>query len=214
MQIIYKTFKIAGLKCEQLSHDVTEVFPRIATANLLTLTGKILEKNNIETVIEVSEACQENYHLKSVLHIDTEHVDSDESFNLIADLIEQKKQSDNNVAIVCEKGQQLATTLALTHPIKYEGYKTRVAADIVLKKKPQLKLNENVMMKLKKWEWKVRKERMIKRSVEIAVSQLPLMSVMALFWLGIRMLQEKVEREHRKEKDICDYDYFDIIRWP
>ena len=55
---------------------------------------------------------------------------------------------------------------------------------------------------------------MIKRSVEMAASQLPLLSVMALFWFGLKMLQEKVEKEHRREREGCDYDYFDIIRWP
>ena len=203
-----------GLKFDQLSKDVIEIFPKICISNLLTATTDVLEKRFIETVIEVSDCCQENYHLKSVLHVDSEQVDSEESFNLIADLIEQKKQSDNNVAIVCEKGKKLAATLALTHPIKYDGYKTKNAAELVLRKVPNLNLDEKIMEKLKKWEWKVRKERMIKRSVEMAASQLPLLSVMALFWFGLRMLQEKVEKEHRREREGCDYDYFDIIRWP
>jgi len=206
---------LQGLKNEELSKDVTELFPRINIANFLTVSGWMLEKNNIETVIEVSDFSQENDHLKSVLHVDAQNADGEENFNLIADLIEQKKLTDSSVAIICEKGPQVAATLSLTHPIKYDGVKTSKAAEIVLKKKPSIQLDERIMRKLKLWEWKVRKERMIRRTVELTASQLPLMSVMALFWLGLRMLQDKVEREHRRdEKDLCDYDYFDIIRWP
>ena len=148
-----------GLKFDQLSRDVIEIFPKISISNLLTATTDVLEKRFIETVIEVSDCCQENYHLKSVLHVDSEQVDSEESFNLIADLIEQKKQSDNNVAIVCEKGKKLAATLALTHPIKYDGYKTKNAAELVLRKVPNLNLDEKIMEKLKKWEWKAELQR-------------------------------------------------------
>ena len=71
-----------------------------------------------------------------------------------------------------------------------------------------------LLARLRTWEWSVRRERLIRRSVEVAASQLPLVSVMALFWLGIRLLQEKVEREHRREQEGGDYEYFDIIRWP
>ena len=198
----------------ELSKEAIELFPGINVANFLTITTGTLEKNDIETIIEVSDKCQENNHLRSVLHVDANKVDTEESFNLIADLIDQKKQSDSNVAIVCEKGPNLAAALSLTHPIKYDGYKTAKAAQIVLKKKPNIELDERLMAKLKKWEWKVRKERMLRRSVEVAASHLPLMSVMALFWLGIRMLQDKVEREHRREEKLGDCDYFDIIRWP
>ena len=198
----------------ELSKDATELFPRINVANFLTITTGTLQRNDIETVIEVSDKCQENNHLRSVLHVDANKVDTEENFNLIADLIDQKKQSDSNVAIVCEKGLNLAATLSLTHPIKYDGHKTSKAAQIVLKKKPNTELDGRLMARLKKWEWKVRKERMFRRSVEVAASHLPLMSVMALFWLGIRMLQEKVEREHRRDKELGESDYFDIIRWP
>ena len=207
-------FFIEGLRDDVMSRNVTELFPRINVANFYTVSSRTLERNNIETVVEISDHAQENNHLKSVLHVDTKNVENEESFDLIADLIEQKKQADSNVAIVCENDTKLAATLTLTHPIKYDGHKIRQAAEIVLKKRPSVKLDERLMMKMKKWEWKVRKERMLRRSVELAASHLPLLSVVTLFWLGIRLLQEKVEREHKREKDCCDYDYFDIIRWP
>ena len=152
----------------ELSREATELFPGINVANFLTITTGTLEKNDIETIIEVSDKCQENNHLRSVLHVDANKVDTEESFNLIADLIDQKKQSDSNVAIVCEKGPNLAAALSLTHPIKYDGYQTSKAAQIVLKKRPNTELDERLMAKLKKWEWKVRKERMLRRSVEVA----------------------------------------------
>ena len=196
-----------------MSRNVMELFPRINVANFFTVSTKTLERNNIETVIEISDCTQENNHLNSVLHVDTKNVENEESFDLIADLIEQKKLRDSNVAIVSENNS-LSATLSLTHPIKYEGLKTLKAADIVMKKRPTLKLDQNLLLKMKKWEWKVRKERMLKRSVEMVATQLPLLSVVGLFWLGLRFLQDKVEREHRKDKECPDYDYFDIIRWP
>ena len=112
------------------------MFPRINIASFLTISAQTLEKNDIETVIEVSDNSQENNHLKSVLHVDAQNVDTEENFNLIADLIDRKKQVDSSVAIVCEQGPQLAATLSLTHPIKYDGYKTSKAAAVVLKKRP------------------------------------------------------------------------------
>ena len=208
------SYLLAAIKCDQLSSDVKELFPRINIASFLTISAQTLEKNDIETVIEVSDNSQENNHLKSVLHVDAQNVDTEENFNLIADLIDRKKQVDSSVAIVCEQGPQLAATLSLTHPIKYDGYKTSKAAAVVLKKRPGTELDERLLARLRAWEWSVRRERLIRRSVEVAASQLPLVSVMALFWLGIRLLQEKVEREHRREQEGGDYEYFDIIRWP
>merc|ERR1719412_929660 len=194
-----------AIKCDQLSSEVKELFPRINIASFLTISAQTLEK---------SDNSQENNHLKSVLHVDAQNVDTEENFNLIADLIDRKKQVDSSVAIVCEQGPQLAATLSLTHPIKYDGYKTSKAAAVVLKKRPGTELDERLLARLRTWEWSVRRERLIRRSVEVAASQLPLVSVMALFWLGIRLLQEKVEREHRREQEGGDYEYFDIIRWP
>ena len=202
-------------KKEEVSHEVTELFPGISVASYLTVSEAALERNMIETVVEISEKIQEHNQLKSILHVDRENAETEENFHLIADLVEQKKKSDASVGIICEESAQLAAALCLTHPIKYDGIETSKAAQIVLKKKPQMKLDDKLLAKMKKWEWKVRKERFVKRSVEMAASQLPLLSVVGLFWLAMRILRDKVEREHRADdKEAAEYDYFDILRWP
>ena len=53
----------------ELSKEAIELFPGINVANFLTITTGTLEKNDIETIIEVSDKCQENNHLRSVLHV-------------------------------------------------------------------------------------------------------------------------------------------------
>ena len=193
---------------------MTELFPGISIASYLTVSEAALDKNFIETVVEISENIQEHNHLKSILHVDRENSETEENFNLIADLVEQKKKCNKSVGIICEGSTQIAAALCMTHPIKYDGIETGKAAEIVLKKKPQVKLDDKLLAKMKKWEWKVKKERWLKRSVEMAASQLPLLSVVGLFWLAMRILQDKVEREHKGEKDPAEYNYFDIIRWP
>ena len=193
---------------------MTELFPGISMASYLTVSDAALDRNLIETVVDISENIQEHNHLKSILHVDRENSETEENFNLIADLVEQKKKCNANVGIICEGSSQTAAALCMTHPIKYDGIETNKAAQIVLKKKPQVKLDDKLLLKMKKWEWKVKKERWLKRSVEAAASQLPLLSVVALFWLGLRILQDKVEREHSEDKDPAEYNYFDIIRWP
>ena len=198
-----------------MSHEVTELFPGINVASYLTVSESALDRKSIETVVEVSEKIQEHNQLKSILHVDRENAETEENFHLIADLVEQKRRSEASVGIICEESAQLAAALCLTHPIKYDGIETFKAAQIVLKKKPQMKLDDKLLAKMKKWERKVRKERFLKRSVEVAASQLPLLSVVGLFWLAMKILQDKVEREHRAEgRDPAEYDYFDILRWP
>ena len=210
-------FLVLVSKKEEISHEVTELFPGINVASYLTVSEAALDRNMIETVVEISEKIQEHNQLKSILHVDRENAETEENFHLIADLVEQKKKCDASVGIICEESAQLAAALCLTHPIKYDGIETSKAAQIVLKKKPQMKLDDKLLAKMKKWERKVRKERFLKRSMEGAASQLPLLSVVGLFWLAMRILQDKVEREHRgdeKEGAESNYDYFDILRWP
>merc|ERR1719445_2590912 len=74
--------KIKALMNTELSRDATELFPGINVANFLTITTGTLEKNDIETIIEVSDKCQENNHLRSVLHVDANKVDTEESLTL------------------------------------------------------------------------------------------------------------------------------------
>ena len=209
---LFKNLSVS--KKEEISHEVTELFPGISVASYLTVSDAALDRNSIETVVEISENIQEHNHLKSILHVDRENSETEENFNLIADLVEQKKKYNANVGIICEGSSQIAAALCMTHPIKYDGIETDKAAQIVIKKKPQVKLDDKLLLKMRKWEWKVKKERWLKRSVEAAASRLPLLSVVALFWLAIRILQDKVEREHTADKDSAEYNYFDIIRWP
>ena len=50
--------------------------------------------------------------------------------------------------------------------------------------------------------------------MEGVAAHLPAITVLALLCYAVRLFQRQVEEDHRRERELPEYEYFDILRWP
>ena len=132
---------IAGAKQDQLSKEVTEVFPGVNLASFLTLSGHSITKYGIVTVIEVSKELHDVPAVDTVTHIQMNGASTEDNFDKIADKVANTKKDGGNVLISCEESTGLAATLSIAYSIKYEGISVKNASKTVSKKRPKIYLD-------------------------------------------------------------------------
>ena len=205
---------LSEAKLDQLSKEATELFPQIFTGSFLTLSQSIISKCSLTGVIGISKSLHDIQGVETVMHIQTKAASTEESFNMLADAMENMKQSGKNVLIACEDSIGTAATLAIPHAVKYQSMSVRQAKQLVLKKRKTLDLDQPTLIKLLVWEKKLRRVQFCEKLVKSASTHLPVMSVFALLCFALRLFQDEIERQHQLEKQTPEYPYFDILRWP
>lgn len=203
-----------GAKQDQLSNEVTEIFPGLHLGSFLTLSENCITKQGIATVVEISTELHDVPKVNTVTHIQINGASTDESFDKIADRVEEAKKEGGNALISCEENTGLAATLSIAYAIKYKGMTARVASRTVSKRRPKADLDQTTLIKLSTWEWKLRRKNLYQNTMKMAATWLPMVSVLALLCLMLKIFQDEIERQHQLEKTTPEYEYFHILKWP
>jgi len=209
-----KVSNLEGAKQDQISNEVTEVFPGLHLGSFLTLSENCITKHGIATVVEVSKELHDVPTVDTVTHIQMHGASTDENFDKIADRVEEARKEGGNTLISCEENTGLAATLSIAYAIKYKGMTARVASKTVSKRRPKAGLDQTTLIKLSAWEWKLRRKLLYQNTMNMVATWLPLVSVLALLCLGLRLFQDEIERQHQEEKTTPEYEYFHILKWP
>ena len=129
-----------------MSKEVTEVFPGVHLGSFLTLSENCITKHKIATVIEISREVHDIPAADAVIHIQMNGAATDESFDKIADNIENTKNEVSNALISCEESTGLAATLSIAYAIKYEGMSVKDASKDVSKRRPEAELDQTTLI--------------------------------------------------------------------
>jgi len=206
--------KLKGATQDQLSKEVTEIFPGVHLGSFLTLSENSTTKHKITTVIEISREKHDIPAADAVIHIQMNGAATDESFDKIADNIENAKSEESNTLISCEESTGLAATLSIAYAIKYEGMSVKDASKSVSKRRPKAELDQTTLIKLSAWERKLRRKQLCQKTMQMLRAWLPMVSVLGLLCLALRLFQDEIERQHQMEKETPEYEYFHILKWP
>jgi len=209
-----KVSNLEGAKQDQISNEVTEIFPGLHLGSFLTLSENCIAKHGIATVVEVSKELHDVPAVGTVTHLQTNGASTDESFDKIADRVEEARKEGGSTLISCEENTGLAATLSIAYAIKYKGMTARVASKTVSKRRPKAGLDQTTLIKLSAWEWKLRRKQLYKNTMNMVATWLPMVSVLALLCLALRLFQDEIERQHQEEKTTPEYEYFHILKWP
>jgi len=212
--IASRVSNLEGAKQDHLLHEVTEIFPGLHLGSFLTMSESCINKHGIATVVEVSNALHDIPAVDTVTHIQTNGATTDESFDKIADRVEETKKEGGSTLISCEDNTGLAATLSIAYAIKYKGMTARVASKTVSKRRPKACLDQTTLIKLSAWEWKLRRKQLYQNTMNMVSTWLPMVSVLALLCLALKLFQDEIERQHQEEKTTPDYEYFHILKWP
>ena len=193
---------------------MTEVFPGVHLGSFLTLSENCNTKHKIATVIEISREVHDIPAADAVIHIQMNGAATDESFDKIADNIENTKNEGSNALISCEESTGLAATLSIAYAIKYEGMSVKDASKNVSKRRPKTELDQTTLIKLSAWERKLRRKQLCQKTMQMLTAWLPMVSVLGLLCLALRLFQDEIERQHQMEKETPEYEYFHILKWP
>lgn len=193
---------------------MTEVFPGVHLGSFLTLSENCNTKHKIATVIEISREVHDIPAADAVIHIQMNGAATDESFDKIADNIENTKNEGSNALISCEESTGLAATLSIAYAIKYEGMSVKDASKNVSKRRPKAELDQTTLIKLSAWERKLRRKQLCQKTMQMLTAWLPMVSVLGLLCLALRLFQDEIERQHQMEKETPEYEYFHILKWP
>ena len=193
---------------------MTEVFPGVHLGSFLTLSENCNTKHKIATVIEISREVRDIPAADAVIHIQMNGAATDESFDKIADNIENTKNEGSNALISCEESTGLAATLSIAYAIKYEGMSVKDASKNVSKRRPKAELDQTTLIKLSAWERKLRRKQLCQKTMQMLTAWLPMVSVLGLLCLALRLFQDEIERQHQMEKETPEYEYFHILKWP
>jgi hypothetical protein len=197
-----------------LSKEVTEVFPGVHLGSFLTLSENCNTKHKIATVIEICREVHDIPAVDAVIHIQMNGAATDESFDKIADNIENTKNEGSNALISCEESTGLAATLSIAYAIKYEGMSVKDASKNVSKRRPKAELDQTTLIKLSAWERKLRRKQLCQKTMQMLTDWLPMVSVLGLLCLALKLFQDEIERQHQIEKETPEYEYFHILKWP
>ena len=212
--ILIIEFLFLGAKQDQISNEVTEIFPGLHLGSFLTLSENCIAKHGIATVVEVSKELHDVPAVGTVTHLQTNGASTDESFDKIADRVEEARKEGGSTLISCEENTGLAATLSIAYAIKYKGMTARVASKTVSKRRPKAGLDQTTLIKLSAWEWKLRRKQLYQNTMNMVATWLPMVSVLALLCLALRLFQDEIERQHQEEKTTPEYEYFHILKWP
>lgn len=193
---------------------MTEVFPGVHLGSFLTLSENCNTKHKIATVIEISREVHDIPAADAVIHIQMNGAATEESFDKIADNIENTKNEGSNALISCEESTGLAATLSIAYAIKYEGMSVKDASKNVSKRRPKAELDQTTLIKLSAWERKLRRKQLCQKTMQMLTAWLPMVSVLGLLCLALRLFQDEIERQHQMEKETPEYEYFHILKWP
>ena len=193
---------------------MTEVFPGVHLGSFLTLSENCNTKHKIATVIEISREVRDIPAADAVIHIQMNGAATDESFDKIADNIENTKNEGSNALISCEESTGLAATLSIACAIKYMGMSVKDASKDVSKRRPEAELDQTTLIKLSAWERKLRRKQLCQKTMQMLTAWLPMVSVLGLLCLALRLFQDEIERQHQMEKETPEYEYFHILKWP
>ena len=193
---------------------MTEVFPGVHLGSFLTLSENCNTKHKIATVIEISREVHDIPAADAVIHIQMNGAATDESFDKIADNIENTKNEGSNALISCEESTGLAATLSIAYAIKYEGMSVKDASKNVSKRRPKAELDQTTLIKLSAWERKLQCKQLCQKTMQMLTAWLPMVSVLGLLCLALRLFQDEIERQHQMEKETPEYEYFHILKWP
>merc|ERR1719154_743833 len=198
---------------DQLSKEVTEVFPGVHLASFLTLSESRLTAYRIDTVVEVASELHD-LATEAVVHIKQEGVDTEDNFHNIADKIACTINKGGKVLISCEDSTGVAATLSVAYAVKYQGIRVKNAAKSISKKRPQADLDPTILIKLSAWQWKLRREQLFQQTLQVVATWLPMLSMLGLLCLALKLFQDEIEQQHQMEKITPEYEYFDILKWP
>ena len=193
---------------------MTEVFPGVHLGSFLTLSENCNTKHKIATVNEISREVHDIPAADAVIHIQMNGAATDESFDKIADNIENTKNEGSNALISCEESTGLAATLSIAYAIKYMGMSVKDASKDVSKRRPEAELDQTTLIKLSAWERKLRRKQLCQKTMQMLTAWLPMVSVLGLLCLALRLFQDEIERQHQMEKETPEYEYFHILKWP
>merc|ERR1719154_717373 len=206
-------FTLKGAQQDQLSKEVTELFPGVYLASFLTLSESRLSAHMVDTVVEVARELHD-LAAEAVVHIKQEGVDTEDNFDKIADKIACTINKGGKVLISCEDSTGLAATLSIAYAVKYQGIRVKNAAKSISKKRPQADLDPTILIKLYAWQWKLRREQLFQQTLQVVANWLPMLSMLGLLCLALKLFQDEIERQHQMEKISPEYEYFDILKWP
>jgi len=206
---------LSGTHKDQLSKEVTEVFPGLHISSFLTLPENSFSKHDIKTVIELSDNIHDLKNTK-VLHINLSKVAKalDDTFSIVADEVVNAKKQDHAVLISCEETTGLAATICMAYLIKYEGWNVKTAAYIIKERRPNIVLDQTMIVQLEAWKHQLWKQKLFENMFHLFVSWIPLLLLIGVFVFLLRMYQEEVERIYMEDKQTPEYEYFDILKWP
>ena len=204
-----------------MSKEITKLADFLYIASYTALKEKDLSKDGITSVIEISDYP----HLQSindVLHIrqTDDNVALENTFEQVADKVENTKKVGGKVLIACEESVGLAATLSASYFIKYEKLSTREAVKLVEKKRPQAKLHAGTILRLEEWEGKQQGRKLSGGLSSMVASWLPMVFVIILGYLLFKKIFERVDQDHMDEKRTDSdmymklYEYFDVRKWP
>merc|ERR1719154_25451 len=206
-------FTLKGTQQDQLSKEVTEVFPGVYLASFLTLSESRLSAHRVDTVVEVASELHD-LAAEAVVHIKQEGVDTEDNVHNIADKIACTINKGGKVLISCEDSTGVAATLSVAYAVKYQGIRVKNAAKSISKKRPQADLDPTILIKLSAWQWKLRREQLFQQTLQVVATWLPMLSMLGLLCLALKLFQDEIEQQHQMEKITPEYEYFDILKWP
>lgn len=158
-----------GPQQDQLSREVTELFPGLYLASYLTASEPAVAGRGVEAVVEISSRSHDSPALTSQLHVRLSETAHEENFDRIADFVSDCRERGGAVLISCQENCGLAATLATAYGIKYAGLSARRAAEVAGRARPGAVLDPQLVDRLAAWEWKLRRERLFRQATDIHI---------------------------------------------
>jgi len=206
---------------EESSKEVTKILDGLYLASYTALKESDASKDGITSVIEISSN-NKPLAKTDVLHIRLyeDNAALEDTFEQIADKVENSRKGGGKVLIACEQSTGLAAVLCIPYFIKYEGMSAREAAKILEEKRHLAKLHTGTLLRIEEWERKLQAGKLSGGLSSFVASWLPMVFVILLGYLVLKMVFERVDREHMEEKRSTSdmymklYEYFDVRKWP
>jgi len=213
--------KKTDLEKEESSKEITKILDFLYIGSYTAIKEKDMSREGINSVIEISNY-QNLTSFNDVLHIrhTEESVTLQNTFEQIADKVENTKKSEGKILIACEESTGLSATMCVPFLIKYEKMSPREAVKMIEKKRPQAKLHAGIILRIEEWEGRLHGRKLSGGFSSLVASWLPMVFVIILGYLLFKKIFEIVDKNHDLEKrtdsDIYMqlYEYFDVRKWP